>query len=515
MIDFSKIFDIVFASVGVALMLFLLVSTIAVAARGKRKCGGFDVALRIVSTLVLIVAAVMFAAAILTMLDGSFRIQLDSQATEKTVAYLVINGKQTELPLVELFIVLSSVVGSNLVAMLLICALAALIVDCLVANKKDGSKTKAKASKPQKTPEQLKREAELERIKRIGESAVRKADAAASQDTATTEKQDDEPKTDWREQPKPEEHTEFVGLKDDDSADDFDSFDDVDQENGEAEGVEEEASEAEQQEYTEEEEQLVEDTDDGEAFEEETEAVDEFIEDEPVDEEFVDEPAEEELTQEELSEEEYVEQDEFVDDELIEQAIEDESVEEEVVTEEEAIDEQELVEDETEETAEELVEEQPVEDVAEEDDMSNWAYESDESVTDEEAEQAETEEVDQAEETEAVDSESKEPALDIEPDRNIYIPEMRTIEPAPKAAVKQQTQPAKKPSAKPKAAAKSKKPAPKTQRAVPPEKKLPMTRKYVILDRHNAVNMFGEYLKERNKAQKEKLESSIDTIIIE
>ena len=50
---------------------------------------------------------------------------------------------------------------------------------------------------------------------------------------------------------------------------------------------------------------------------------------------------------------------------------------------------------------------------------------------------------------------------------------------------------------------------------MPEEKKLPVTRRYVILDRRNAVNMFGEYLRERNKAEKEKLQSSINTIIIE
>ena len=49
----------------------------------------------------------------------------------------------------------------------------------------------------------------------------------------------------------------------------------------------------------------------------------------------------------------------------------------------------------------------------------------------------------------------------------------------------------------------------------PDGKKLPVTRRYVILDRRNAVNMFGEYLKERNQADKDKLKSSLNTIIIE
>lgn len=482
MIDFSKIFDIVFASVGVALILFLLVSTIAVAARGKRKCGGFDVVLRIVSTLVLIVAAVMFTAAILTMLSGSFRIYIDSPSAGKTVAYLVMNGKQTELPLVDLFIVLSSVVGSNLVAMLLVCALAALIVDCVVANKNDG---KAKAEKPAKTPEQLKREAELERIKRIGESAVRKADAAASQDTATTEERDDEPQTDWREDPKAqEEHTEFVGIKEE-TTDDFDSFDEVAREDEQAQTEEPE------------EQTVLED----EPAEEEVAAEEEFTDEEAL---FEEEFADEQVEEEEVVEDEFVEED-VTDDEYIEQ----EPVESEPT--------EEFVED---EPVEQEPVEEPVEE-SEEDDMSGWAYESDEAVTDEQTEaeddSAEQEVAeDQSEESEQV-AEADEPVDDIEPDRNIYIPEMRTIEPAPKKPADGLAQSAKKPSAtpKPKPAAKPKKPAAKKQKAIPPEKKLPVTRKYVILDRHNAVNMFGEYLKERNKAQKEKLESSIDTIIIE
>ncbi len=45
-------------------------------------------------------------------------------------------------------------------------------------------------------------------------------------------------------------------------------------------------------------------------------------------------------------------------------------------------------------------------------------------------------------------------------------------------------------------------------------KRLPVNRRYVIIDRHSAVNMFGKYLKERDVENKDKLESSINTIII-
>ena len=504
MIDFSKIFDIVFASVAVAVMLFLLISTIAVAARGKRKCGGFDVVLRIVSTLVLIVAAVMFAAAILTMLEGSFRILLQSETPEKTVAFLIVSGKQIELPLVDLFILLSSVVGSNLVAMLLICALAALIVDCVVANKKE---VKKRPHKNEKTLEQRKREAELRRIRNLGESAVRKADAAASQDaTATTEKQDDEePQTDWREEPKAqEEHTEFVGIKDD-APDDFDSFDDVEQE---TEQTESEADGTQAEEQTTDEQLVTED----EFTEQEL-----ITEDESVQEDAFAEESTDGLTQNEFAEQEAeAETDEFID----EQAETEQAFEEEYTYEEEPVEDEQAIEDEV--IEDEQADEQELAEETDEDDMSGWAYESDENVADEQLETEQATEAEQevaAEQAERVENAEEPTALDIEPDRNIYIPEMRTIEPAQKAAPKKSETSAKKSPAasKPKTAKpkKSGNQAAKKQKAAQPEKKLPVTRKYVILDRRNAVNMFGEYLKERNKAQKEKLESSIDTIIIE
>ena len=41
-----------------------------------------------------------------------------------------------------------------------------------------------------------------------------------------------------------------------------------------------------------------------------------------------------------------------------------------------------------------------------------------------------------------------------------------------------------------------------------------MTRRHVIMNRSNVVNMFSEYLKSRNDEEKERLEGSINTIII-
>ncbi|MDE7107637.1 MAG: hypothetical protein K2O39_04865, partial [Clostridiales bacterium] len=113
---------------------------------------------------------------------------------------------------------------------------------------------------------------------------------------------------------------------------------------------------------------------------------------------------------------------------------------------------------------------------------------------------------------------------DIEPDRGIYIPEIRTVTPRPteeKTSSVKKPATAKKPTTKKPAKPKKSGSGGASQRPagvegkIPPEKKLPVTRRYVILDRHNAVNMFGEYLKERNQAEKDKLKSSINTIIIE
>ena len=43
---------------------------------------------------------------------------------------------------------------------------------------------------------------------------------------------------------------------------------------------------------------------------------------------------------------------------------------------------------------------------------------------------------------------------------------------------------------------------------------LPMTKRHVIINRRNVVNMFSEYLKTKSADEKERIESSINTIII-
>ena len=229
MLDWN-LFNIVFVAVVGALSLFALVSTIVVAAKGKRKCNAFDVILRIVSTLAFVAAAAMVLCAVFTMLDGDPCIRFDQpdKLGDPLVPVLVFFGKETVLPLAQVFILLSTEIGLVLAAALFLCSLMALMVDCLVANKKSDKKQKPVA----KTAEQIKREKELERIRKIGESAVQKTSKVAetennsSQDeSALPEQTSDE---DWREdKPEDSKNAEFVGLTENNN-DDFDTFDDVD-----------------------------------------------------------------------------------------------------------------------------------------------------------------------------------------------------------------------------------------------------------------------------------------------
>lgn len=63
------------------------------------------------------------------------------------------------------------------------------------------------------------------------------------------------------------------------------------------------------------------------------------------------------------------------------------------------------------------------------------------------------------------------------------------------------------------AAKKTVKKATVERRAVAPDASL-MTRRHVIINRSNVANMFSEYLKNRNEEEKERLEGSINTIIL-
>ena len=552
MVDFSKIFNIVFVSACALLSLVFLISVIAVAAKGKRKCCAGDVILRIFATIVLLVSAAMVAAAVLTMLTGKVTIAV---AEEPPAAVFAMGDSVFELPLPELFVALSTVIGFGLSAVLFMLSLTALIVDCLVANKKGDKAEKKQKKEPavKKSPEQLKREAELERIKRIGDAAVRKTTKVAGAESspaatateqpkqeqpAATEPKQEEPVSDWREQSEPAtdwretpaEPKGFVGLKDEqsdfDSFDSFDSFDDAQQDDGTAERENEFADSADNADYTDA-------TDDTE---------EEFVEENAQSEEVVEQATEDGAPQEDIlydddeqftyaqnvtddgyaQPEDEVDADDFGDGEDEQPAIEEEQA---IIDDEPVFDEEPTVIDDEEEAITED-EEQPVEqdeyepaaeDVVEEDiDESQ-----DEDVIDESDATVEVDDIQADEVEEQTNDDTAQSDVDIEPDRGIYIPEMRTVTPratakpetVAKAAAKKPAakKPAKKSDVKTARPGKSGKAAP----VIPPEKKLPVRRRYIILDRNNAVNMFGEYLKERNQAEKDKLKSSINTIIIE
>ena len=542
MLDWSKLFNIVFVATALALIMFFIVSTIVVAVKGKRKCNAFDVILRIVASIVLIAAAGMFACSVLTMLKGDFRISFTVGADGAIVPVFVMGAKPTELPLADLFVALATTVGSQLAALLLICSLVALIVDCLVANKKADKPAKAKANNKDKSPEQIKRDLELEKIRRIGESAVKKTNAAASGKNRETtesvsrnveqspaEQTQSESQPDWREQ-QPQHSTEFVGLNNDNADDGFDSFDDDFTDGGDttAEDAQADVTESventettETTEYSEYSESV--ETDD-EVYDEQSEYVDEYQADQ------TDEVIETDSATDTVEGEDTEDLDAFIDEFFAEDGEPAESdgerqseVEDDEVTEYADAEQTEQVED---------IDEQSGDDEA-------WYAQGNEGEY--------TDEVDAAQTDEGADDEN------IEPNRDIYIPQMRTVvkdkaesetttvttvsveqktavrttESAKRADVAsvaaskqsggkraaQTSGGAKRGAAKNagKSAAKSK----KTKAEIPAEKKLPVTRRYVILDRRNAVNMFGEYLKDRKQSDKDKLKSSINTIIIE
>lgn len=542
MLDWSKLFNIVFVATALALIMFFIVSTIVVAVKGKRKCNAFDVILRIVASIVLIAAAGMFACSVLTMLKGDFRISFTVGADGAIVPVFVMGAKPTELPLADLFVALATTVGSQLAALLLICSLVALIVDCLVANKKADKPAKAKANNKDKSPEQIKRDLELEKIRRIGDSAVKKTNSAASGKNRETtesvsrnveqspaEQTQAESQPDWREQ-QPQRSTEFVGLNNDNADDGFDSFDDDFTDGGDttAEDAQADVTESventettETTEYSEYSESV--ETDD-EVYDEQSEYVDEYQADQ------TDEVIETDDATETVEGEDTEDLDAFIDEFFAEDGETAESDGER---------QSEVEDDEVTEYADAEQTEQ-VEDIDEQsDDDEAWYAQGNEGEY--------TDAVDAAQADEGADDEN------IEPNRDIYIPQMRTVvkdkaesetttvttvsveqktavrttESAKRADVEsvaaskqsggkraaQTSGGAKRGAAKNagKGAAKSK----KTKAEIPAEKKLPVTRRYVILDRRNAVNMFGEYLKDRKQSDKDKLKSSINTIIIE
>ncbi len=569
--DLSVSSNIIFVAVTAAVCVAFLAVIIGVIVRGKRKPNAFDIIVRVLASVILFGSAVLYAVSWLCRTTGDVFI-------DSTIPALIIGDTMRELPMPALFAALETMLGSILMLAVLLLSLIALICDCLIANKKKDSQP----VKAQKSPEEIKREAEIARIRRLADSAVKKTSSAATsnkdkeeehkQDSTTpetvSEEPDEEPDFDWRvEQPK-KQSSSFVGISErvDDDFDSFDTFDDT----------ENETSDEHADEYT--------DEHADEYSDEYSEKIDEISdESENNDYNF-------DITENDVGGDDQAEQ-----------------------AEQEQIG---------------LSDEEPTAEV--EDDF----YEHKEEDYDDETVQDHYSEPDEKEKDEWADEY-------IEPDRNIYIPEIRTIVREPKSAQKpeeKENKPTrskpnaakaapKKPAAKPTSAkptsakpttakptraktddtqsalnkpmAEEKKPtsaksntvkaqpkkteskpknvktasdkpdtaesAPKKTAAKKPSgvkngdksdntsartqkpanskaakpksaaknkpnvdvddgktltipkvdsKKLPMTRRYVIINRTNAVNIFSEYLKAKDESEKEKLESSISTIIL-
>ncbi|MCH5350712.1 MAG: hypothetical protein J1F39_01925 [Clostridiales bacterium] len=238
--DFSKVENIIFvASTGVASLLMLVFLLTAII-KGKHKTGAFDIIARILAVLVFIAALALSAAAVLSMLNGAYRI--DATAEE---ASLVFGETVIALPLPQYFVILKDLIGDVLCFAPALLSLLVLIVDGALARKNYEAPAKGKAKKPavdNRTPEQKKRDAEIERIRRLASSAVKKTSAAAGDTARDSAKDKAEPaKTeapaaaqekeesadfDWRVSPPPKpQQTEFVGLSEESGNDSFDSFD--------------------------------------------------------------------------------------------------------------------------------------------------------------------------------------------------------------------------------------------------------------------------------------------------
>lgn len=521
--DFTKLENIIFTAVAGAVALFLFIMAFYVISKGRRKTSGLDIFLRIMSVLVLLVSAGMFVLALFTGFTGDLRIEA---AGDKAV--FVAGNSLTELPLGALFVTLSTSTGQIIVIVLFVIAFMTLVADCLLAKKKYGKKA-AKTEKANKTPEELKREAELEKIRKLSDAAVKKSNSAADKVSATDKKdREEEPENTIEQERKPEEEEPafdwrvdapqkkgFVGLSNSSSNEDFDSFDDFDQSEESTEELKEETIDEFTEEITEENEQNI-----------RQDEYDDFaVEDQPV---YDDE-------QEPVEEQEQIEeQEQFEAQEVYDQEVEESTEEEKPWYEQDNPADERII-------AEALADDTP-------------------APVAQPAEQPEAQTVE--EEPEAQDD-----LRDIAPNRNIYIPGIRTVSRTPRDAAKRAERPAERPApsapqasaAKPTPAAKpvAKKPArtsasqkpvtpaakPATKPAAKPAQKkptqkkpvakpaakpaskkaeskaidpakLPITRRYVILDRRNAVNIFNNYLKEREQAGKDKLESSINTIII-
>ncbi len=167
--DFSKTEDIIFLAVTAAIGLALLAATVVVIVKGRRVTRVPDILLRVFAIVFAVASAALVVAAVFTRLDGGVRIDFSDGAV------LIAGNDSVTLPMTELFVILSTVLGLVLSASVFALSLAALIVDCVLARKE-----KKRAVKKVMTPEEAKRAAEINRIRALANSALSKSNSASA-----------------------------------------------------------------------------------------------------------------------------------------------------------------------------------------------------------------------------------------------------------------------------------------------------------------------------------------------
>ncbi len=240
--DFSKAENIIFVAAMGIVTLAMLAFLLTLIIKDKHKTCALDIALRIFCVLVLIVSLALSVLAVFTMLDGDFRIDVKDGA-----AALITGSEIIELPMPALFVALSDIIGAALCFAPAVLSLIVLILDCARARKNYEPAKPKKAPADARTPEEKKRDAEIERIRRLASSAVKKTSSAASAETVKStaaeentaennssvspdvaDNAEEEEDFDWRVDPAPAPtQSGFVGIPNtsDDAFDTFDSFD--------------------------------------------------------------------------------------------------------------------------------------------------------------------------------------------------------------------------------------------------------------------------------------------------
>lgn len=506
MIDFSAIENIIFVALCAAGILFSTVVICVAIKRAKCAVCKFDIIARIVCSLLFAVSAVAFVISVLCDLTGSVRVSI------LPVPTLIWGEWSYVMPLPDLITAFASTLGARLILALLLTSLIALIVDCVCVGK-PASKTAAAATAPLSSAERERLE-QINKIKALGNVAVKTSRNAANKnaqsggDTSVSDKADK--KRDKKRNKKADKKA--VGkntalavsanaeepLRDYLTASsgnpEFDTFDTLPEsqpvtppsETAEAERAQESVGQ---------------ESADINAKDASYNGASEF-----------DEGAEQ-ATAYQNTEHDGADNVSAEDDQIMDTAdspyyAEKDSAQADAQL-SAAIGEFDKYADSDSETeADELHTDSVIDDVP----HAAIIDDTDNSVANESME---------------LDDKALE-EYDVEPNRDIYIPKMRTVQ---KSAAKPVAK--KKPSA-PKSAAKSgakstgggkKKPASKAATTQNKQSgaaaksqsrttQLPLTRRYAIIDRTNAVNMFSRYLKEREEDEKNKIISSINNIEI-